>query len=52
MRSMVDESPVHRIGTAEDVASAVEWLCGPKASFITGVDILLDGGVAAGMRWG
>lgn len=52
MRSMVADSPVHRIGTADDVAAAIEWLCGPHASFITGVDLRLDGGVTAAMRWG
>ncbi len=52
MRSMLETSPVGRIGTAEDVAAAVQWLCSPSASFITGTDILLDGGVTAAMRWG
>jgi NAD(P)-dependent dehydrogenase (short-subunit alcohol dehydrogenase family) len=51
MRSMVASSPAGRIGTAEDVASVVEWLCGPGASFITGTDILMDGGVTAAQRW-
>lgn len=52
MRSMVEASPVGRIGTAEDVASAVEWLCSPRASFISGTDVRLDGGTTAAMRWG
>jgi NAD(P)-dependent dehydrogenase (short-subunit alcohol dehydrogenase family) len=52
IRSMVDSGPVGRIGTAEDVASTVQWLCSSSASFITGTDVLLDGGVTAAMRWG
>ncbi|MCU1399306.1 MAG: family oxidoreductase [Acidimicrobiales bacterium] len=52
MRSMVETTPVGRIGTAEDVAAVVEWLCSPAASFISGTDILVDGGITAAMHWG
>jgi 3-oxoacyl-[acyl-carrier protein] reductase len=37
--------PLQRLGTPEDVASAVLMLDSPSASYITGVDILVDGGV-------
>jgi NAD(P)-dependent dehydrogenase (short-subunit alcohol dehydrogenase family) len=52
IRSMIESSPAGRIGTAEDVASTVQWLCSAGASFITGTDVRLDGGVTAAMRWG
>ncbi|MCU1392443.1 MAG: short-chain dehydrogenase/oxidoreductase [Ilumatobacteraceae bacterium] len=52
MRSMIEASPVRRIGTADDVAATVEWLCSRSASFISGTDIRMDGGVTAAMRWG
>jgi len=35
---------VNRIGTAEDVASAVAYLASPRADFLNGVNLHLDGG--------
>jgi NAD(P)-dependent dehydrogenase (short-subunit alcohol dehydrogenase family) len=34
-----------RIGSAEDVAAAVAFLASPEASYITGQDLLVDGGL-------
>ena len=39
--------PIGRIGRAEEVASAVLYLCSPAASFIVGHDFLVDGGFTA-----
>lgn len=39
--------PVGRIGTADEIASAVLYLSSPGASFITGTDLLVDGGFTA-----
>jgi NAD(P)-dependent dehydrogenase (short-subunit alcohol dehydrogenase family) len=39
-------TPVGRMGTAREVAEAVAFLCGPKASFITGQDLAVDGGLS------
>jgi len=50
MRDMVERSGSGRIGTADDIAAAVEFLVGPTASFITGTDLLVDGGVVAALR--
>lgn len=47
MRAMVSGSPTGRLGTPYDIASAVEFLVGPQSSFITGTDLLVDGGVVA-----
>lgn len=52
MRSMIERSGTGRLGTPDDVAAAVEFLVSPAASFITGVDVLVDGGVVAAMRYG
>ncbi len=40
--------PIGRIGQAGDVAAAAAFLAGDEAEFITGVTLLLDGGMTAG----
>ncbi|MEU3178963.1 MULTISPECIES: SDR family oxidoreductase [Streptomyces] len=52
MRAMVAASGTGRLGTPEDVADAAAFLLGPGASFITGNDLLVDGGVVAALRAG
>jgi NAD(P)-dependent dehydrogenase (short-subunit alcohol dehydrogenase family) len=47
MRAMVAGSATGRMGTPHDIAAAVEFLVGPHASFISGTDLLVDGGVIA-----
>ena len=42
--SLADETPLGRLGTAEDVAAAIEFLTSSGASFITGQIIGVDGG--------
>ncbi len=49
MREMIAASPTGRLGTPSDIAAAVQFLAGPEASFITGTDLLVDGGVVAAM---
>jgi NAD(P)-dependent dehydrogenase (short-subunit alcohol dehydrogenase family) len=50
MSQMLADSPVPRMGTAADIAGMVAWLVGPEASFVTGSDFLVDGGVVAALR--
>ena len=52
MRSMIAASATGRIGTADDIASATAFLLGPDATFITGTDLLVDGGVVAAAKAG
>jgi NAD(P)-dependent dehydrogenase (short-subunit alcohol dehydrogenase family) len=39
--------PIGRIGTAEEVAGLVAWLCSEEGSFVTGADVRIDGGLTA-----
>ena len=39
-------TPLGRMGTAEEIANVVEFLCSAKASFITGQDLVVDGGLS------
>jgi NAD(P)-dependent dehydrogenase (short-subunit alcohol dehydrogenase family) len=47
MRGMIAASATKRLGTPEDIAAAVDFLLSPAASFISGTDLLVDGGVTA-----
>ncbi|GED89995.1 glucose 1-dehydrogenase [Streptomyces sp. 6-11-2] len=39
--------PIGRLGTADEIAQAVLWLCSPGASFVIGVALPIDGGYTA-----
>ena len=52
MRAMIAMSATGRIGTPDDITSAAAFLLGPDASFITGTDLLVDGGVIAAVKAG
>jgi NAD(P)-dependent dehydrogenase (short-subunit alcohol dehydrogenase family) len=46
-RPMYDRTPLQRECTMLEIADAVEFLASPRASFISGTDLLVDGGLAA-----
>jgi NAD(P)-dependent dehydrogenase (short-subunit alcohol dehydrogenase family) len=41
---MVQRTPLRRLGTAEDVAQACLYLLSDEAGFVTGTDVIVDGG--------
>lgn len=51
VRGLVGISATRRLGTPDDIANAVAFLAGPESSFITGSDLLIDGGAWSSIRW-
>jgi len=47
MAEAVRNQPIGRLGTADEIAAAVLWLCSPGASFVVGVALSVDGGYTA-----
>ena len=45
MNALKEETPLNKIGTPEDVAGAVSFLCSKDADFITGQNISVNGGM-------
>ncbi len=43
---LLAQTPLGRLGTPEDVAASVAFLCSPAAAFITGATLSVDGGLA------
>ncbi|MCP5146345.1 MAG: SDR family oxidoreductase [Gammaproteobacteria bacterium] len=44
---MINNIPMHRMGTAEEAARAVLFLASEDASFVTGIDLFVDGGAVS-----
>ena len=46
-----DRAPLGRLGTPKDVADAVLFLLSPAARWISGTNLVVDGGMSAQSRW-
>ena len=44
--ALAGDVPLGRLGTPEELAAAIAFLCSERASYITGVALLVDGGLA------
>ena len=51
-QNMIDQSASQRVGTVDEIARAGEFLLSPQSGFITGIDLLIDGGVIASIKSG
>jgi NAD(P)-dependent dehydrogenase (short-subunit alcohol dehydrogenase family) len=49
MKNLVEQTPLHREGRADEVAAVVAFPLSDQASFVNGVDLLVDGGVCAAL---
>ncbi|MDQ6727579.1 MAG: glucose 1-dehydrogenase [Actinomycetota bacterium] len=49
-RAAAAAMPMGRVGTPDEVAAAVVWLCSDAAGFVTGATLVVDGGKLAGAR--
>jgi NAD(P)-dependent dehydrogenase (short-subunit alcohol dehydrogenase family) len=50
MQVMLDNTPLGRLGRAEEIAAVVAFLVSDAASFVSGIDVLVDGGGLEGFR--
>ena len=48
-KALLDQTPLRRFGTADDVARAALFFAGDDSAFITGAELAVDGGMAAGL---
>ena len=48
---LINITPVKRIGLPSDIVNLVEFLISDHASFITGIDIIIDGGVTSALKY-
>ena len=41
---LIPHIPLHRLGTPEDVAASIFYLCSPDSAYVTGTEIFVTGG--------
>jgi NAD(P)-dependent dehydrogenase (short-subunit alcohol dehydrogenase family) len=46
LAARIRSHPIGRIGTAEEIGAAVAWLCSDEAGWVTGQDLVMDGGLS------
>jgi NAD(P)-dependent dehydrogenase (short-subunit alcohol dehydrogenase family) len=44
IQEFIDQKPLGRTGTPEDIAAGVRYLAGPESSWVTGQSLAIEGG--------
>jgi NAD(P)-dependent dehydrogenase (short-subunit alcohol dehydrogenase family) len=47
MQALVAAHPLGRVGTSDDIAYGVLYLASDESSFVTGAELVIDGGFTA-----
>ena len=47
--ALLEQTPLRRFGTSEDVAQAALFFASDESAFITGAELAIDGGMAAAL---
>jgi NAD(P)-dependent dehydrogenase (short-subunit alcohol dehydrogenase family) len=48
----IGNTPLGRLGEPSDIATVALFLVSPMSKFITGIDVLVDGGLTSALHWG
>lgn len=48
-KALLDKTPLRRFGTPEEIARAALFLASDDAAYVTGAELVVDGGMAAGL---
>lgn len=51
-RNMLGKSPAGRGGTPDEIGALAEFMFGPNGTYMSGSDVLIDGGVTASVKYG
>ena len=48
LRQRTDEVPLGRLGVSQDIAYGALYLASDESAWITGIELIIDGGITAG----